>query len=81
MKFSFKNFFSKCDQTRKKLQIWPHLLQKSLMENFTFLCSVWETCDVTMDYYYYFIITLFPGIKIQDNDDDTDDNEWEEEES
>ena len=50
------------------------------MENFNFLCSVLEICDVTMDYYYYFIITLFPGIKIRDSDDDTDDNEWEEEE-
>ena len=39
MKFSIKDFFSKCDQTRKKLQIWSHLLKKSLMENFTF-CAV-----------------------------------------
>ena len=33
MKFSVKDFFSKCDQIRKKLQIWSHLLKKSLMEN------------------------------------------------
>ena len=51
------------------------------MENFNFLYSVLEICDVIMDYYYYFIITLFSGIKIQGNDDDTDDNKWEEEES
>ena len=40
MKFSTKNFFSKCDQIRRKLRIWSHLLEKSLMENFIFLFSV-----------------------------------------
>ena len=40
MKFSNKDFFSKCDQIRKKLQIWSHLLKKSLMEDFMFLCTV-----------------------------------------
>ena len=39
MKFSIKDFFSKCDQIRKKLRIWSHLLKKSLMENFIF-CAV-----------------------------------------
>ena len=34
MKFSIKDFFSKCDQIRKKLRIWSHLLKKSLTENF-----------------------------------------------
>ena len=33
MKFSIKDSFSKCDQIRKKLRIWSHLLKKSLMEN------------------------------------------------
>ena len=36
MKFSIKNFFSKCDQIRRKLRIWSHLLKKSLTENFIF---------------------------------------------
>ena len=36
MKFPIKDFFSKCDQIRRKLQIWWHLLRKSLMENFVF---------------------------------------------
>ena len=40
MKFSIKNFFNKCDQIRRKLPIWSHLLKKSLMENFIF-CAVW----------------------------------------
>ena len=34
-----KDFFSKCDQIDRKLRIWSHLLQKSLMENFIF-CAV-----------------------------------------
>ena len=37
MKFSIKDFFSKCDQTYKKLRIWSHLLKKSLIENFFFV--------------------------------------------
>ena len=36
MKFSIKDFFSKCDQTCRKLRIWSHLLKKSLIENFIF---------------------------------------------
>ena len=39
MKFSIKDFFSKCDQICRKLLIWSHLLKKSLMENFIF-CAV-----------------------------------------
>ena len=34
--FRIKDFFSKCDQIRSFLQIWSHLLKKSLMENFIF---------------------------------------------
>ena len=36
MKFSIKDFFSKCDQIRKKLPIWSHLVNKSFMENYIF---------------------------------------------
>ena len=36
MKFPIKDFFSKCDQIRKQLQIWLHLLKKSVMETFIF---------------------------------------------
>ena len=39
MKFSSKDFFSKCDQIRSFLRIWSRLLKKSLMENFIF-CAV-----------------------------------------
>ena len=41
-KFSIKDFFSKCDQIRRKLRIWSHLLKKLLMENFRF-------CEVAQD--------------------------------
>ena len=39
MKFSMKDFFSKCDEIRSFLRMWSHLLKKSLMENFIF-CAV-----------------------------------------
>ena len=39
MKFSIKDFSSKCDQIRNFLRIWSHLQEKSLMENFVF-CAV-----------------------------------------
>ena len=45
MKFSIKDFFSKCDQIHRKLRIWSHLLKKSLMENFVFgavLALIWK---------------------------------------
>ena len=45
MTFSIKDFFSKCDQIRRKLRIWSQLLKKSLMENFIF-CAV--TSDVNL---------------------------------
>ena len=41
-KFSIKDFFSKCDQIRKKLRIWLHLLKKSLTDNLIF-CAVYLT--------------------------------------
>ena len=42
MKFSIKDFFSKCGQIRSFLQICSHLLKKFLMENIIF-------CAVTID--------------------------------
>ena len=41
MKFSMKDFFSKCDQIRRNLRIWWHLLKKFLMVNFIF-CAVFN---------------------------------------
>ena len=39
MKFSIKDFSSKCDQIRSFLRICSHLLKKFLIENFIF-CAV-----------------------------------------
>ena len=39
MKFSIKEFFSKCDQICSFLRIWSDLLKKSLIENFIFCGS------------------------------------------
>ena len=41
IRFSIKDFFRKCDQIRSFMLICSHLLKKSLMKNFTFLCSGW----------------------------------------
>ena len=47
MKFSIKDFFSKCDQIHRKLRIWSHLLKKSLMENFIFeQCMFVKSTDI-----------------------------------
>ena len=48
MKFSIKDFFSKCDQIRSFLWIRSHLLKKSVMENFIFCAKLqpaipWKT--------------------------------------
>ena len=44
VKFSIKNFFSKCDKIHRKSRAW--LLKKFLMENFIF-------CGVSIVYRYY----------------------------
>ena len=52
MKFSIKDVFSKCDQIRSLLQIWSHLLKKSLMENFIF----WTILTVFENPGYAFVV-------------------------
>ena len=44
MNFSIQDFFSKCNQIRKKLRIWSHLLRKFLIENFIFcaVSNIWD---------------------------------------
>ena len=48
MKFSIKDFFSKCDQIRSFLRILSQLLKKSLVENFIF-CTVIVTKRSILD--------------------------------
>ena len=38
MKFSINCFFTKCNEIHRKLRTWSHLLKKSLLQNFIFLC-------------------------------------------
>ena len=40
MKFSVKDFFSKCDEIRSFLRIWSYLLKKSLLESSIFRAVV-----------------------------------------
>ena len=47
MKFAIKDFFSKCDQIRRKLWIWSHLQKKSLMEKFIF-CAVYTEMSFSL---------------------------------
>ena len=50
LKFSIKDFFSNCEQIRKFLQIWSHLLKKSLMENFIFCAVIYQNnCYFVID--------------------------------
>ena len=49
MVIAIKDFFSKCDQIRRKLRIWSHLLKKFLMENFIF-CAVMGDTVLVSDY-------------------------------
>ena len=57
-KFSFKNFFSKSDQIRRKLWIWSNLLNKSLMENFIF-CAVYVLKVSKFHKFWDFKLTAF----------------------
>ena len=50
MKFSIKDFFTKCDQIRSFLRILSHLLKKSLMENFIF-CGLQFVYATQCDYH------------------------------
>ena len=51
MKFSFMDFFSKCDEIRSFLRIWWHLLKESMKENLFFvqcmLRASWSTSRQT----------------------------------
>ena len=54
MKFSIKDFFSKCDQ------IWSHLLRKSLVENF--ICCVLIIYEVISKFFKPIETNTFFGV-------------------
>ena len=53
MKFFIKDFFRKCDQIRRKLWIWSHLLEKSLMGNLIFYAV-----NISREKYTFLIDTI-----------------------
>ena len=55
MKFSIKDFSSKYDQIRRRLRIWSHSLEKSLMENFIF-CAVNSYIEFIWNSYIEFLL-------------------------
>ena len=60
MKFSIKDFFSKCDQIRSFLRIWSHLLKKSVMESFIFCAVIMAVMKDSMDMLSSFWRTTCP---------------------
>ena len=54
-KFTIRDFFSKCDQTRRFLRIWSHFLKKFLMENFLF-------CAVVFALWSCFLVNSWRGV-------------------
>ena len=69
MKFSIKDFFSKCDEIHTKLQIWLHLLKKSLMENFIFCAVCILICVIT-------VLILGHPVLIREKEISTIDTMW-----
>ena len=66
MKFPIKDFFSKCDQIRRKLRIWSHLLKKSLTEkNFTFCAVIIYYFTTFTDYLIFYIHICFGFVRPQ----------------
>ena len=63
MKFSIKDFTSKCGQIRSFLRIWSHLLKKSLIEKFIFVqCYADVYLLIILKYSNNFIFLIVQGI-------------------
>ena len=58
MKFFIKDFFSKCDQKRRKQWIWSQLLKKFLMENFIFWAVILKVIIIFSIVFTVSFITL-----------------------
>ena len=50
LSFLLGDFYSKCDQIRKRLRIWSDLLKKYLMENFIFCAVIDISIKVILSY-------------------------------
>ena len=61
IKFFIEDLLSQCDQIRRKLQIWSHLLKKSLMENFIFcavLVMTHDTSKTKLILFFKYLLTV-----------------------
>ena len=65
MRFSIKNFCSKCDQIHDFLRIWLHLLKMTLLEKFIFLRG---GVHIENDIYYKFMKIILHISHIQHTD-------------
>ena len=69
-KFSIIDFFSKCDQICRKLQIWSHFLKKPLMGNFIFFFAVRDLLDEDKNIFWTTEVNLetlkklFPWVRV-----------------
>ena len=54
IKFSIKDYFSKCEQIRSFLRFWSHLLKKPIMENLIFF-AVWDPLQAHNQYLDIFV--------------------------
>ena len=59
MKFSITDLFSKCDQICSFLQIWSHLLKKSVMGNLIFCAVLMVHLKVNLTACIFFCIRVF----------------------
>ena len=57
MKFTIKDFCSKCDQIRSFLRMWSHLLKKSLVGNFIF-CAVYIHDQSEVSHYVVYFVNF-----------------------
>ena len=58
IKFSIKDFFSKCDQIRKKFPIWSHLLEKPYLKHHFF--EQWKICGQLLENLLLFPMRINP---------------------
>ena len=59
MNFSIKDYFSKCEQIGSFLQIWSHLLKKSLTEKAIFVQSVSCPVEIIESKYIYKKVNIY----------------------
>ena len=59
MKFSIKEFFSKCDKIRRKLRIWSHLQKKPSIEDYIFCAVLYQQDPFKNTHRLIYLHTLF----------------------